>query len=91
MLALVTPPKPSRESRIEAALRAEYPKSLSAKALMNRAGLSWREAPVCSFVSLCISFSKINQSLRGSGWQAVRTGGTPDDYYQLIHASGGAD
>jgi hypothetical protein len=57
--------------------------------LMNRAGLSWRKAPVCSFVSLCISFSKLNQSLSGSGWQAVRTGGTPDDQYSLVQSSGG--
>jgi hypothetical protein len=76
-------PKPSRESRIETALLAEYPNRISAKALMNRAGLSWREAPVCSFVSLCISFSKLNQALSGSGFQAMRSGGTPDDQYWL--------
>lgn len=81
--------KQPREKLIETALLAEYPNSISAKALMNRAGLSWREAPVCSFVSLCISVSKLNQSLSASGWQAVRTGGTPDDHFQLVQSSGG--
>lgn len=82
-------PEPSLESRIFKALRDEYPSSLSAAQLMNRSGLSWRSDPVRSFTLLCISFSKLNRELLGTGWQAIRTGGTPDDHYTLQSQSSG--
>jgi hypothetical protein len=78
-----------REHLIFQALRDEYPKSLSAKALMNRAALAWRQEPVPSFVSLCISFNSLNRHLSGTRWQAVRTGGTPDDHYSLSPTGAG--
>jgi hypothetical protein len=71
----------SREALIYRALRDDT--ELSAKALMNRAGLSWRTDPVSSFASLCISVSKLNRMLVRSQRQILRTGGTPDDFYLL--------
>ncbi len=81
--------KPPRESLMFQALHDAYPKPIDAKQLMNRAGLSWRTDPVRSFTLLCISFSKLNRELLGTGWQAIRTGGTPDDHYTLQSQSSG--
>lgn len=73
----------SRESRLHRALRAEYPRFIPASQLCNLIGLSWKSDPVRAFTLLCISFSNLNQALRGSGWQAMRTGGSHDDHYRL--------
>lgn len=83
------PPSDSRESRLERALRAEYPHYIPAPQLCNLIGLSWQSDPVRSFTLLCISFSKLNQELLGTGWQAVRTGPDPDDFYRLSPVGGG--
>ena len=79
----------SRESRLERALRAEYPNPIPAWQLRNLFGLSWQSDPVRSFTLLCISFSKLNQDLLGTGWQAVRTDVTPDAFYALSLVRGG--
>lgn len=73
----------SLEAYMFYALHSEHPKSLSAKTLMNRAGLAWRRDPVMSFASLCICFGSLNKRLSGTRWQAIRTGGTPDDLYRI--------
>ena len=73
----------SRESRLERALRAEYPHPIPAWQLCNLLGLSWQSDPVRAFTLLCISFHRLNQELLGTGWQAIRTGGTPEDHYRL--------
>lgn len=78
-----------RESLIFEALRDAFPKPVSAKELMDRAGLAWRSDPVPSFVSLCISISILNRNLSGTPWRAVRTGGTPDDHYSLAPKGAG--
>jgi hypothetical protein len=83
MLASAGYVSPTREAMITKALRDEYPNKLSAMQIMNRAGLSWRTDPARSFTLLCISFSSVRRSLSGSGWQAMRSGGTPDDHYWL--------
>lgn len=83
MLASAGYQSPSRETLITKALCDEFPNKLSAAQLMNRAGLSWRTDPARSFTLLCISFSSVRHSLSGSGWQAMRSGGTPDDNYWL--------
>jgi hypothetical protein len=69
MLASAGYLSPTREALITKALRDEYPNHISAQTLMNRANLSWRTDPARSFTLLCISFSKLNQSLSGSGFQ----------------------
>jgi len=56
---------------------------------MIRAGLAYHSDPVSAFVELCNSFIRINQELPRHGWQAVRTGGTPDDLYRLSSPGGG--
>ena len=78
-----------RSGRVLLALCAVYPDKISAWHLMGRAGLSWRAEPVWSFVCLCNDFIKINQALFGTGWQAVRSGGTPDDHYWLLPSGDG--
>lgn len=78
-----------RESRILRTLGAVYPGQISAKLLMIRGGLPFHQSPVSAFVELCNSFIRINQELSVHGWQAVRTGGTPDDLYRLSLSSGG--
>ena len=85
----VRSPSDSRESRLERALRAEYPHPIPAWQLANLIGLSWQSDPVRAFTLLCISFSKLNQELLGTGWQAVRNGGTPDDHYRLSPVGAG--
>lgn len=70
------------------ALCAVYPGSLSAKQLMNKAGLSWQTNSVSSFVSLCNQFIKINQVLKDHGWQALRSDGTPSGNYWLSPLGG---
>jgi hypothetical protein len=57
-------------------------------------GLSWRAEPIRSFVSLCNDFNKLNRELPLHGWVVTRTGGTPNDHYQLqpksrLQSSGG--
>ncbi|NTG07120.1 hypothetical protein [Rhizobium rhizogenes] len=89
MAVTVVPPSDSRESRLERALRAEYPLQISAWRLSNLIGLSWQDDPVRSFTLLCVSFHKLNQDLSGTGWQAVRTDGTPDALYSLSPVGGG--
>jgi len=89
MSVTVVPPSDSRESRLERALRAEYPHQIPASQLCNLVGLSWQSDPVRAFTLLCISFYKLNQKLRGTGWQAVRTGPNPDDHYRLSPAGAG--
>ncbi|WP_459459076.1 hypothetical protein [Rhizobium sp. No.120] len=74
---------------MERALRAEYPHFIPASQLCNLIALSWQSDPVRAFTLLCISFSKLNQDLRGSGWQAVRTDGTPEAHYSLSPVGGG--
>ena len=83
MTVTVVPPSDSRESRLERALRAEYPHQIPASHLCNLIGLSWQSDPVRAFTLLCIAFSNLNQELRGTGWQADRTGPNPDDHYRL--------
>lgn len=78
----------SRESRIYEALRAKYPYSLRVQTLAGVAGLSWRDDPVRAFTLLSISFHRLNQGLRGTGWQAVRTDVTPDGFYALSPIQG---
>ena len=78
-----------REARIIRALGSAYPKHISAKQLMIRSGFSFHTDPVRSFTLFCISFSKLNQDLLGTGWQAVRTGGNPDDNYWLSQVGAG--
>lgn len=70
------------------ALCAIYPGSLSAKQLMNKAGLRWQTNQLGSFVSLCNQFIKINQVLKGHGWQALRSDGTPSGKYWLSPIGG---
>lgn len=72
-----------REARIIRALGSAYPKSIPAKKLMAQPGFNYHIDPVSEFIALCISFRKINQALSGTGWQAFRTGGTPEDTYWL--------
>lgn len=79
----------SRESRIYEALRAKYPYSLRVQTLAGVAGLSWRDDPVRAFTLLSISFSKLNQELIGTGWQAERTDGTPEAFFWLSPVGGG--
>ncbi len=79
----------SRESRIYEALRAKYPYSLRVQTLAGVAGLSWRDDPVRAFTLLCISFSKLNQALIGTGWLAERTDGTPEAFFWLSPVGGG--
>ncbi len=79
----------SRESRLERALRAEYPHPISAWQLANLIGLSWQSDPVRAFTLLFISFHRLNQELLGTGWQAVRTDVTPDGFYSLSPVQGG--
>lgn len=73
----------TRAGRIVGGLCAVYPGQISALHLMGRAGFSHVSEPVLSFNSFCNDFIKINQELAPFGWQAVRTGGTPDDRYRL--------
>lgn len=79
----------SRESRLERALRAEYPHQIPASQLCNLIGLSWQSDPVRAFTLLCIAFSNLNQEFLGTGWQAVRTGPNPDDHYRLSPTGAG--
>lgn len=79
----------SRESRVYKALRAKYPYSLRVQTLAGVAGLSWRDDPVRAFTLLSISFSKLNQELIGTGWQAERTDGTPEAFFWLSPVGGG--
>jgi hypothetical protein len=65
------------------ALYSRYPQSLSAKDLMSRMRLPFESSPVTAFASLCIHFSDIDRLISSYGWQATRTGGTPDDRYRL--------
>lgn len=81
--------QPNRPGMMISALSAAFPNSVSAKDLMSEMGLPWRDQPICSFVSLCTDFKNINRGLRSYGWQAVRTGGTPDDHYRLSPVGGG--
>lgn len=77
-----------REARIIRALGSKYPDSIPAKQLMLRTGFKFHSDPVRAFTLLCISVSSINQALRGTGWQAVRTNGTPDALYALSRIEG---
>jgi hypothetical protein len=72
-----------RSGRIVSSLCAVYPESISAKQLMIRSGFPFHCEPIQSFISLCISFSQVNQALSRAGWQAERSGGTPEDHYRL--------
>ena len=78
----------TRSGRIVRALCAVYPEQISARQLMIRAGLAYHSDPVSAFVELCNSFIRINQELPRHGWQAVRTGVTPDDLYRLSSPGG---
>lgn len=72
----------SRESRLYAALCVEYPYAVDADDLtMQICGDADNFAS--AFISLCIAFCRLNQVLSGTGWQAFRTGGTPEDTYWL--------
>lgn len=68
-----------RKGRIIETLNAVYPKTISAKRLMGRAGYSYHTDPVRSFISLCCELSALKSILLRHGWQVVRSGGTPDD------------
>ena len=78
-----------RESRLVRTLGAVYPGHVSAKQLMIRSGLAFHSNPVSAFVELCNSFIRINRDLSRHGWQAIRSGGTPDDQYWLRPSGGG--
>jgi hypothetical protein len=74
--------------RVFVELSEFYPKSVSPRQLMNRAGFNFDADPVWCFITLCIAFSRINRALTAHGWQAVRTGGRPDDRYALSPVGG---
>lgn len=78
---------PGDKGRMLETLYAAYPNSIPAKQLMIRAGLPFHSDPVSAFVSLCIAFMNINRLISSYGWQATRTGGTPDDRYRLTPVS----
>jgi len=78
-----------RKRRIVRSLASVYPKAITGRQLMIRAGLPLHSSPVTAFVELCNSFTGINWDLPSHGWQAVRDGGTPDALYWLSPAGGG--
>lgn len=75
-------PDIGRENRLYAALLLEYPYAVDADDL-TIAVCGEADDFTSAFISLCIAFSKLNQALSGTGWQAFRTGGTPEDNYWL--------
>lgn len=77
-----------REARIVCALASVYPKAITGKQLMIRSGLPFHSCPFTAFVELCNSFIRINRILPSYGWQAVRSGGGPRDFYRLSLSGG---
>lgn len=71
------------EFKLAAVLAEWHPQKLTANQLMIKMSLPIHPVSVTSFVHLCTLFSRINRVLPVLGWQVVRTGGTPKDFYQL--------
>lgn len=69
--------------RVFGTLRASFPHPIRGSELMRRAGFDSSRNPVTSFVSLIFAFHSLNQALIGTGWQADRTGGRPQDTFRL--------
>lgn len=78
-----------REKRIIRSLASVYPRAITGRQLMIRAGLPLHSSPVTAFVELCLAFGNIGDLLPSHGWQAVRDGGTPDALYWLSPSGGG--
>ncbi|MDO9417002.1 hypothetical protein [Pararhizobium sp.] len=72
-----------RSAKIVHHLCAVYPGAVKARKLMGISGFASHRDPVTPFVEFLNIIIRINQSLSRHGWQAVRTGGTPDDQYRL--------
>ncbi|MDQ0320016.1 hypothetical protein QO002_002154 [Pararhizobium capsulatum DSM 1112] len=69
-------------------LCAVYPRSFTARKLMGLCGFALDRDPLTPFVEFINLINRINHDLRPLGWQARRTGGTPDDHYRLSPYAG---
>lgn len=54
-----------------------------AKHLMIALRYPFHGEPIQAFVSLACAFIAINREIHRYGWQVVRSGGTPNDFYWL--------
>lgn len=64
-----------------------FPFAFTATKLMGMSGFASHRDPVTPFVEFINTVNRINRELAPYGWQATRTGGTPDDHYRLVPVS----
>lgn len=77
------PRSDARPAQVVHHLCAIYPGAMTARKLMGISGFASHRDPVTPFVEFINIVNRINRTLAPLGWQAVRTGGTPDDHYRL--------
>lgn len=74
----------ARPQQVVHHLCTSYPFAMTARKLMGFSGFASHRDPVTPFVEFINIFNRINVALAPLGWQATRTGGTPDDLYRLM-------
>lgn len=77
-----------RDGMVFDALLFAWPEWLTAEFLMRTDGLLPSRFPLTPFVTFLHIIIRINKFLTLFGWQAVRTGGRPEDFYRLSEVGG---